>query len=206
MMMRKLLVATHNRGKLAEIKELAQNMGITLVDLTDFPQIKPIDESGKTFIENASLKAAGYAKATNLLTLADDSGLMVDALDGAPGVHSARYAGEGASDAERTKKLLIALADAPEAERTAKFVSAIAIANQSGSIIHISVGECLGRIAFTPAGEHGFGYDPVFIPDGFSLTFGQLDSAIKNRISHRARALSQATTFLRALTASSSTG
>lgn len=205
-MMQKLLVATHNRGKLAEIKELAQNMGITLVDLTDFPQVKPIEEVGKTFIENASLKAAGYAKATNLLTLADDSGLVVDALGGAPGVHSARYAGEGASDAERTKKLLSALAEVSEGARTAKFVAAIAIADQSGSIINISVGECPGRIALTPAGQRGFGYDPVFIPDGFSQTFGQLDSATKNRISHRARALSQATIFLRALTASSSTG
>src|ERR1041385_2268186 len=196
-MMRKLLVATHNRGKLAEIKELMQKSPFTLLDLADFPQISPIEESGETFVENASLKAAGYANATSVLTLADDSGLMVDALGGAPGIHSARYAGENASDRQRTEKLLNALIEVPETERIAKFVSAVAIANSRGRIINISVGECMGRIAFQPAGQRGFGYDPVFIPEGYSETFGQLDSAIKNRISHRARALSMALGFLR---------
>jgi XTP/dITP diphosphohydrolase len=205
-MMRKLLVATHNRGKLAEIKELMRKLPITLVDLTNFPQITPIEESGKTFVENASLKAAGYANATNLLTLADDSGLMVDALDGAPGIHSARYAGENASDAQRTEKLLNALIDVPETERSAQFVSAVAIADSRGRIINISVGKCMGQIAFKPAGQRGFGYDPIFIPEGFSQTFGQLESAIKNRISHRAQALSKAVGFLRTLTDTSPGG
>ena len=204
--MLKLLVATHNPGKLAELKEIVQSLRIIPVDLNAFSHVKPIEESGNTFVENASLKATGYARQTGLLTLADDSGLMVDALDGAPGILSARYAGEGASDAQRTKKLLGALTHVTGAERSAKFVCAIAIADNRGRIINVSEGECRGRIAFAAAGQRGFGYDPVFIPDGFSQTFGQLDSDVKNRISHRARALSSTATFLRTLTTSVSDG
>ena len=128
---------------------------------------------------------------------------MVDALDGAPGVHSARYAGEGASDGERTEKLLRALADVPQSQRGARFASAIAIAQNDGRIVSLSVGECKGRIAREPRGNGGFGYDPIFIPEGFTLTFAQMETAEKNRISHRARALSKAAAFLRALTAAS---
>src|ERR1043166_10026735 len=119
--MLKLLVATHNPGKLAELKAIVQSLRIIPVDLNAFSHVKPIEVSGNTFVENASLKATGYARQTGLLTLADDSGLMVDALDGAPGVHSARYAGEGASDGERTAKLLRDLADVPQGQRTARF-------------------------------------------------------------------------------------
>lgn len=205
-MMRILLIATHNAGKLREIKELLKDLPFTVVDLNYFPSIETVEESADTFAENASLKAAGYAKQAHALTLADDSGLMVDALNGAPGVYSARYAGEGVSDITRTEKLLSALADVPESQRTARFVSAIAIADGDGTIINVSIGECRGRIARKPRGPGGFGYDPVFIPDGLDQTFGQLEASMKNKISHRACALAKIGAFLCTLTAASSDG
>ena len=201
--MRTLLIATRNRGKLQEIKDLLEDLPFNIVDLSQYPSIETVEESGDTFADNASLKASGYARRAAVLTLADDSGLMVDALDGTPGVHSARYAGEGASDRERTEKLLRALAEVPPSQRGARFVSVIAIAQNEGKIVNMSVGECKGAIAREPRGYGGFGYDPIFIPEGFTLTFAQLEAAEKNRISHRARALSKAAGFLRALTATS---
>ena len=201
--MRTLLIATRNRGKLQEIKEVLEDLPFNIVDLSQYPSIETVEESGDTFADNASLKASGYARRAAVLTLADDSGLMVDALDGAPGVHSARYAGEGASDGERTEKLLRALAEVPPSQRGARFVSVIAIAQNEGKIVNMSFGECKGAIAREPRGYGGFGYDPIFIPEGFTLTFAQLEAAEKNRISHRARALSKAAGFLRALTAAS---
>jgi len=201
--MRTLLIATRNRGKLKEIKKLLEDLPFNLVDLSQFPSIETVEESGDTFADNASLKATGYARQAGVLTLADDSGLMVDALDGAPGVHSARYAGEGASDNERTEKLLRALTDVPQSQRGARFVSVIAIAQNEGKAVNMSMGECKGEIAREPRGDGGFVYDPIFIPESSTLTFGQLEAAEKNRISHRARALSKAAAFLRALTAAS---
>src|SRR5256885_9607924 len=199
--MRTLLIATRNRGKLEEIKKLLEDLPFNVVDLSQYPSIETVEESGDTFEDNASLKASGYARQAGVLTLADDSGLMVDALDGAPGVHSARYAGEGASDVERTEKLLRALADVPQSQRVAQFVSAIAIAQNEGKVVNMSMGECKGKIAREPRGYGGFGYDPIFIPEGFILTFGQLEAAEKNRISHCALSLSKTAAFLRALTA-----
>lgn len=201
--MRTLLIATRNRGKLKEIKELLDDLAFNIVDLSRYPTIETVEESGETFTDNASLKASGYARQAGVLTLADDSGLMVDGLDGAPGVRSARYAGEGASDRERTEKLLRALAIAPQSRRGARFVSVIAIAEKDGKIVNVSVGECQGQIAPEPRGAGGFGYDPVFIPEGSTLTFAQLDPVEKNRISHRALSLCKAAAFLRALTAAS---
>ena len=201
--MRTLLIATRNRGKLKEIKELLGDLRFNIVDLSRYPTIETVEESGETFTENASLKASVYARQAGVLTLADDSGLMVDALGGAPGVHSARYAGEGASDGERTEKLLRALAIVPQSRRGARFISVIAIAQKDGKVINVSVGECPGQIAAEPRGAGGFGYDPVFIPEGSTLTFAQLEPVEKNRISHRARSLIKAAVFLRALTAAS---
>ena len=201
--MRTLLIATRNQGKLREIKKLLDNLPVKIIDLSQYPSIETVEESGSTFTDNATLKASGYARQAGVLTLADDSGLMVDALDGAPGVHSARYAGEGASDGERTEKLLRALADVPQAQRTALFISVIAIAQNDGKIVNVSLGECEGQIAAEPLGAGGFGYDPIFIPAGSTLTFAQMESAEKDRISHRARALSKAAAFLGALTAAS---
>jgi XTP/dITP diphosphohydrolase len=201
---RSLLVGTQNEGKLKELRQLLGDFPLDLHGLSDFPSVIEIAETGESFIENASLKAAGYSRQTGLLTLADDSGLEVDALGGAPGVLSARYGGEGASDAERTAKLLSALSIIPPPKRTARFVSAIAIANGEGHILNISVGKCDGHIDLAPRGSGGFGYDPVFVPIGYNQTFAEMEAAIKNQISHRARALLSAREFLRTLTIPSS--
>ena len=144
--------------------------------LDDITGLEPVVETGGTFVENASLKASGYAKQSGLLTLADDSGLEVEALKGAPGVLSARYAGEGASDRQRVEKLLADLSNVEAPGRTARFVSAVATANSNGSILNMSVGICEGRITFEPEGAGGFGYDPIFIPAGSEITFAVLPS------------------------------
>lgn len=201
-----LLVGTRNAGKLEELRRLLADLPLKLYGLTDFPDVETVAETGGSFVENASLKATEYARQTGLLSLADDSGLEVDALGGAPGIWSARYAGEGASDGDRTAKLLDELSIIPAAKRSARFVSAVAIANREGQILNVSVGTCDGQIDFAPHGSKGFGYDPVFIPSGFDKTFGELESAIKNQISHRARALFGAREFLRTLTTPSSAG
>jgi XTP/dITP diphosphohydrolase len=200
----RLLVATQNEGKLEELRQLLGDLPLELYGLTDFPDITEVPETGDSFIQNASLKAAGYATQTGLLTLADDSGLEVDALEGAPGIFSARYAGQGASDADRTARLLSELSMIPMSARSARFVSAVAIADSKGQILNVSVGACTGQIDFAARGSRGFGYDPVFIPRGYEQTFAELDSVIKNQISHRARALSGAREFLRTLTIPSS--
>jgi len=173
------------------------------MSLDDILGLEPVLETGETFLENASLKASGYAIQSGLLTLADDSGLEVDALGGAPGVHSARYAGDGASDRQRVEKLLGDLRNVDEPDRTARFVSAVATASSNGSIINMSVGRCEGRIAFEPRGSGGFGYDPIFIPAGSEMTFAELPPEIKNQISHRHTALEKAREFLRNLTCDS---
>ena len=198
---RSLVIATFNKGKLDELRQLLSELPFVISDLEAFPSIQAVPEVGKTFVENASLKASGYAKQTGQLTLADDSGLEVDVLNGAPGVLSARYAHDGASDVERTSKLLTEMAQF--ANRKARFVSVIAIANEDGRVINLSSGTCEGKITRAPRGHNGFGYDPVFIPEGFSQTFAELQTEMKNRFSHRARALGAAAEFLRSLTATS---
>lgn len=195
-----LLVGTQNKGKLKELRELLSDLPLKLRGLADFPKIETVPETGETFSENACLKAAGYAAQTGLLTLADDSGLAVDVLSGAPGVLSARYAGKDATDTDRTIKLLNELSEVPAEQRTARFVSAVAIANSQGQIVNVSVGVCEGRINFAPRGSGGFGYDPVFVPGGHEKSFAELRSEIKNQISHRARALLAAREFLLTLT------
>ena len=203
---RQLLIATSNEGKRAEIQLLLSDLPVSLFDLRNFPAIAPIAETGTTFVENASLKAIGYAAQTRLLTLADDSGLEVDALGGAPGVRSARYTGESASDAERIEALLTALAFVDESRRSARFVSAVVIADSNREILNVSVGECEGRIAQSPRGNGGFGYDPLFIPQGGDLTFAEMKPEIKNQISHRALALAATRAYLLSLTAASGAG
>ena len=201
---RSLVIATFNQGKLLELRQLLSELPLAISDLEGFSSIQEIPEVGKSFAENASLKASGYAKQTGLLTMADDSGLEVEALNGAPGVLSARYAHEGATDAERITKLLTEMSHCTN--RSARFVSVIAIANEDGNVINLSTGTCKGQIAQAPRGNHGFGYDPVFIPAGFGQTFGELQTELKNRISHRARALLGAAKFLRSLTGTSDDG
>ena len=198
-----LLIATWNKGKRRELQQLLSDLPFALMSLDDILGLEPVLETGETFLENASLKASGYAIQSGLLTLADDSGLEVDALAGAPGVLSARYAGDGASDRERVEKLLGDLRNVDEPDRTARFVSAVATASSNGSIINMSVGRCEGRIAFEPRGSGGFGYDPIFIPAGSEMTFAELPPEIKNQISHRHTALEKAREFLRNLTCDS---
>jgi XTP/dITP diphosphohydrolase len=195
-----LLVGTRNEGKLAEIRQLLSDLPLVLLSLHDFPEVRTVGETGGTVEENAILKAAGYASQTQVLTLADDSGLEVDALGGAPGVRSARYAGDHANDSQRIQKLLAELMKIGDTNRGARFMSAIGIADKTGAILNLSVGECSGKIAFDPRGAGGFGYDPVFIPDGYELSFAELNPEIKNQISHRARALRQAREYLLSLT------
>lgn len=204
--MNTLLIATRNTGKFIELQQALSDLPFRLLSLQDFPEFASIEETGSTFEENAALKAAGYASRTRVLALADDSGLEVAALAGHPGVLSARYAGPNASDAQRLEKLLAELVGVDEMGRKARFVSAVAIADMRGAIVNLSVGTCTGRIAFAPRGQGGFGYDPVFIPQGFDLSFAELDASIKNRISHRARALEQAREYLLSLTHSLNAG
>ena len=203
---RTLLVATHNPGKLVELRQALSDLPLTILDLGSFPGVTPIAETGRTFAENASLKASGYATQTRLLTLADDSGLEVDALNGAPGVLSSRYGRDGDSDADRTLRLLNDISKARPSNRFGRFVSVIAIATEAGDVISLSTGTCEGQIAESPKGTSGFGYDPIFIPQGFRRTFAELSTDVKNQISHRGRALVQACEFLRALTLSPDAG
>ena len=199
-MNRQLLLGTRNPGKVKEITTILEDSGWTLTSLAEFAAVGPATEDHATYAENAIAKAQFYAAATGLLALADDSGLDVEALGGAPGVFSARYAGEGASDADRRQLLLSELANVNRGERRARFVAAVAIAGPDGEVLSLSEGICEGTITFEPRGTSGFGYDPLFIPDGYDQTFAQLSDEIKNRISHRARALLRTREFLTSLT------
>ncbi len=193
----KLLVATGNKGKLSELKGLLANIPIELLSLKDIGCAVEIEETGATFAENAALKAQGYARITGIPTLADDSGLEVDALDNRPGVFSARY---GGADLGFDKKMVMLLDEIEKTggeNRTARFVCSIAIADAAGEIVHSAEGICTGRIAQKPCGTGGFGYDPLFIPDGLENTFGELPNALKQKISHRFRAFEQIIPFLR---------
>jgi XTP/dITP diphosphohydrolase len=191
-----LLIATRNPGKVREVKSLLGSFPFRLRSLAEFPATVEVEETGATFAENAELKAKAYAAQIQCWTLADDSGLEVEALHGAPGVFSARYGGDEATDADRIELLLKALSHTGEAERRARFVSVIAIADNTAKLIQLFTGTCEGRIAREPRGHGGFGYDPVFVPDGYEQSFGELPSHIKQRISHRARALRAAHPFL----------
>jgi len=196
----KLLVATNNRGKVREYEKILAEGLPQGVEFT-FPEQEglelEVDERGETFEENARLKAVEFARASGLLTLADDSGLVVDALGGEPGVYSARYAGPAKTDADRYRKLLDKLADVPAGARSARFRCVVALAGPQG-VIGTAEGVVEGEIGFEPRGSMGFGYDPVFIVAGYGgLTMAELLPEVKNRISHRARALEAAMPMLR---------
>ena len=196
-----LLLATRNLGKVKEIESILQDVGWTFSSLDEFASLESPEENGATYAENAILKARFYATATGRCALADDSGLEVDALGGAPGVFSARYAGEGASDADRRALLLSELTKLGDTDRRARFVSAVAISAADGTVVNVSEGVCDGRITFAPRGQGGFGYDPLFVPDGYDQTFAELPEEVKNIISHRARALMQTAQFLKSFKA-----
>ena len=183
----KLLVATNNPGKVREYQALLKGLPLTLTYPTQEGIDIEVEETGSTFAQNAHLKAMVYARTSGLLTLADDSGLEVDALGGEPGTRSARYAGQGASDVDRYRLLLSKLEGVPWQQRTARFRCVIAVARPQGGV-HTAQGSCEGAIAFEPRGEHGFGYDPVFYVPEHGQTMAELEPEVKNRMSHRARA------------------
>ena len=183
----KVILASKNRHKLVELSAILSQLGFEIALESEYGLDLDVEETGATFEENSFLKADAVMKASGLPALADDSGLMVDALDGAPGVYSARY-GHKSSDPERTAFLLENLKNVPEEKRTAKFVCVITCLWPDGRKI-VARGECLGRIAFEPHGENGFGYDPVFYLPEKEKTYAELSSEEKNAISHRARAL-----------------
>jgi XTP/dITP diphosphohydrolase len=196
LMPEELLIATRNRGKLIEFSRLLEGLPIKVRGLDEFPGLGEVEEDGKTFGENATIKARACAGLTGIPTLADDSGLQVDALDGAPGILSARYAGPHANDSERIDLLLSELDATNDVERRARFVCALALFRPADGFLKLFTGTCEGRIASEPRGEGGFGYDPVFIPDGYSQSFGELPADLKDRISHRARAFGAMRAFL----------
>jgi XTP/dITP diphosphohydrolase len=183
-----LVLATRNTGKVAELTDLFRDLPFDLKSLRDFEQIVDIDETGSTFRENAELKASGFAIQTGHLSLADDSGLEIEALGNAPGVHSARFAGASAGYDVKIPKLLAMLDATGDAGRRARFVCVMALADREGRVVYSAEGVCNGSIAFSPRGKNGFGYDPIFSPDGFGMTFGELGDDIKRSISHRTKA------------------
>jgi XTP/dITP diphosphohydrolase len=203
-------MATRNPGKIRELQALLAEFGVTLLSLADFPGLPDIPEEGATFAENAAAKASAVARLTGHPALADDSGLMVDALLGAPGVFSARYAQDRTTprpptDADNWGKLLDELQGVPWGDRGAHFVCELALATPGGKILRAR-GECAGIIALEPRGETGFGYDPVFWVPEYAATMAQLGPEIKNRISHRAQALAAFKTLLRAWLQAPETG
>ncbi len=195
-MTRELLIATRNAHKTGEIRGIL-GADFHVTDLLAHPEIPSAEETGATLEENAKLKAVSASRLFNGMVMSDDSGLEVDALGGAPGVRSARYAGEGATDAKNRDKLLAELAriGARGKERSARFRCVIALA-QNGEVLATFDGAVEGVIINAPRGDGGFGYDPLFVPDGYCETFAQLSSEIKNRESHRARAMTKAIAFL----------
>ena len=193
--MKRLVLGTNNRDKLKELQRFLKGSGIQVLSLKDFPGCPEAVESGKTFEANARIKARLYSRHTGILALADDSGLMVNFLKGRPGVYSARFAGPGCGYQDNNRKLLRLLKKTPGPKRLAKFVCVIALYD-AGKKIGVVRGECRGRIAFEEKGKNGFGYDPVFIPNGFSKTYAELSAAEKNQISHRGRALRKAKAVL----------
>ena len=201
-----VLIATRNAGKIIELQDALRELPITLRLLSEFPAVSPVEEVGETYQENAILKAIGYSSQTGICALADDSGLEVDALGGIPGVLSARFGGENASDGDRTEKLLNALTPYQDKQRAARFVCCMAFANgqmidsegraTEPQVLNVSEGTCEGLIALQQRGTRGFGYDPIFIPHGYAETFGELPEEVKSVMSHRAKALTAMRAFL----------
>lgn len=197
-MTHRLVIASRNEKKKRELLQIIEGSDLDIITLNEIPEAPEVEEDGLTFRENAIKKAQEIAGFTGCVTLADDSGLEVDALGGRPGVFSARFAGEPSDDERNNQKLLDMLQGVPAQERSARFRCVIAIASPDGRI-ETTEGTCEGRIGFSPGGQGGFGYDPLFTPDGFSLTFAELPSDVKNRISHRGKALQEASKILRSL-------
>lgn len=200
-----IVIATYNPGKIREVEEALRALPLKLRFVSEFPNVATIDEVGKTYEENAVLKALGYAKQTGQTALADDSGLEVDLLGGKPGIFSARFGGEGSTDSDRVQLLLQQLSKHESKQRRARFVCCMALAGwdasdkvrtQQPQLLTVILARCEGAISLAPRGSNGFGFDPVFIPAGFESTFGELPTEIKAEISHRAQALAAIRVFL----------
>ena len=192
-----LLIATRNAGKIEELRDSFSTLPLVLRLLDEFSNISEVVEAGKTYQENATLKAVGYSSQTGIAALADDSGLEVDALKGGPGVLSARFGGNHLSDIERTQALLTALHDVGPSHRTARFVCCMVLYGSMSfppaelsvaRVLTVTHGVCEGTVAIEPMGTEGFGFDPIFVPNAYELPFAALDRAIKRKISHRALA------------------
>lgn len=188
---RVIVLGTRNRKKAEELIDHLAGIPIAIRTLADFPAAPEVVEDGATFLANARKKAAELARALEAWVLGEDSGLVVDALGGRPGVYSARYSGDGATDQTNNRKLLEELAGTAEQARTAHYVCTAALADPDGNIRAEVEGRCHGRIGFQPRGNHGFGYDPLFIVPEYHKTFGELGLLVKRHLSHRARALDQ---------------
>ena len=187
--MQRLVLGSHNKKKLAELKQLLADLPIEVTDLSPCPDAPEVDETGTTFEENAILKATTLAPLLNQWVLGEDSGLVVPALNGQPGIYSARFAGEHGNDAANNAKLLQELHG--KSERDAYYVSTIALANPKGEIVTVVRGECRGRVVDEPRGDGGFGYDPLFLIPEYHATFGELSSLVKQALSHRGRAMNK---------------
>ena len=192
-----LVVATGNKGKLREIRELLKDLPYTVTSLADYPDAPEIIEDGKSFAQNAIIKAATIAQYTRKLTMGEDSGLEVKALKNRPGIYSARYSGPGATDQRNNAKLLREMRGIPEEKRTARYRCCAAVADAHG-LIDVVSGQCGGIITERARGKNGFGYDPYFLIKRYQKTFGELDPSIKSRISHRARAMKKLYQVLKA--------
>jgi len=197
----RIVLGTHNRKKRGELEQLLAPLGFALCTLADFPDAVEVVEDGETFAANAVLKATRQAVHLREWVLADDSGLVVDALGGEPGVRSARYSGPGATDASNNRLLLERLGDRPPDQRTARFVCRMALADPAGEIRAESEGTCRGRILFEPRGSHGFGYDPLFEVVEYHRPFAAMSPTVKAHLSHRARAAERMAAEIEALLA-----
>lgn len=195
--MRRLVIGSRNKKKLDELQDLLGDLPIELVDLSGWPAIADVEETGQTFEENARLKAAAYARAIGEWVLAEDSGLVVPAIKGRPGVYSARYAGQHGDDAANNRKLLAELARLPDDQRAAYYVCVAAIASPDGAVNAVADGRCHGVIVKEPRGSGGFGYDPLFEIPEYHQTFGELSLRVKQALSHRARAITQLRSAIR---------
>lgn len=189
-MKREILLATRNQNKKRELEEILHNLNIKIITLDDIASIPEIEEDQNSFEENALKKARITSRLTGYTCLADDSGLEVEALGGQPGIYSARFAGEGANDEQNNEKLLKMMDKVDKDRRKARFVCVIAVSDPGGNVLTLK-GICEGSIACSPSGQGGFGYDPLFIPQGFSKSFAELTAEEKNSISHRGRALNK---------------
>ena len=193
--MKEIVIATRNPKKLKEIKRLLRNSGVRMLSLNNFSRVPEVIEDGKTFKTNAEKKARIVSRFTKKFVLADDSGLEVTALGNKPGVRSSRYAGPKKVDKDNMLKLLETLKGKPKKQRSARFKCVVTMAS-SGKILKNIEGSCSGSIAYKMSGVSGFGYDPVFIPTGYKKSFSELGTGVKDRLSHRAKALRKAKKFI----------